>query len=80
MYIQRSSEAKRSYATVLKAATQFDGNRKGDLLTIDADNMAEFLEEFYQNSIVKPEEVDFVETYGCALKVITGHFQTLADS
>ncbi|XP_018570431.1 fatty acid synthase-like [Anoplophora glabripennis] len=68
MYIQRSSEARRSYASVLRAATQFDGNRKGDLLTIDPDNMAEFLEEFYQKCTVKPEEVDLIETYGCALK------------
>lgn len=69
MYIQRSSEARRSYASVLRAATQFDGNREGDLLTIDPDNMAEFLEEFYQKCTVKPEEVDLLEAYGCALKV-----------
>ncbi|KAJ8967373.1 hypothetical protein NQ314_002933 [Rhamnusium bicolor] len=68
MYIQKASEARRSYASVLNVATTFDGNREGNLLNMDVSNMVEFLEEFYEKIPVKPEEVDFVETYGCALK------------
>ncbi|KAJ8961709.1 hypothetical protein NQ318_021309 [Aromia moschata] len=68
MYIQKASEARRCYASVLNVATRFDGNREGDFCTIDVPNMVEFLEDFYQETPVKPEEVEFVEAYGCALK------------
>ncbi|CAG9823792.1 unnamed protein product [Phaedon cochleariae] len=68
LYIQRASEARRHYASIIHIATRFDGNREGDLLTVDSGNMVEFLEEFYEKSPVKPEQIEFVETYGCALK------------
>ncbi|KAJ8980787.1 hypothetical protein NQ317_004788 [Molorchus minor] len=70
MYIQKASDARRCYSTVLNATTRFDGNREGDLLTINVPNMVEFLEEFYEKLPVKPEEVQFVEAYGCAQKEI----------
>lgn len=49
-------------------ATRFDGNREGTLIDIDANNMAEFMEEFYEKVDVKPDEVEFVEAYGCGIK------------
>ncbi|RZB84952.1 fatty acid synthase, partial [Asbolus verrucosus] len=68
LYIQRASEARRCYATIVNCATQFDGNREGTLIDIDANNMAEFINDFYEECKVDPNEVEFVEAYGCALK------------
>lgn len=70
MYIQRASEARRSYASIMHVATRFDGNREGDLLTMDTNNMVDFLEDFYRESPVKAEQIEFVEAYGCGLKVM----------
>ncbi|KAK9878926.1 hypothetical protein WA026_003749 [Henosepilachna vigintioctopunctata] len=67
-FLQRASEAKRSYASVVHVATTFDGDREGKLLDLDVDNMAEFISEFYKNAKVDPKEVDFVEAYGGAIK------------
>lgn len=69
MYIQKASDARRSYASIVNVATQFDGNREGTLLDIDANNMAEFITDFYKDTNVDPKDVEFVETYGSALKV-----------
>ncbi|EEZ97866.2 fatty acid synthase [Tribolium castaneum] len=68
LYIQRASDAKRSYASIVNVATQFDGNREGTLLDIDSNNMAEFISDFYKDIDVDPKDVEFVETYGSALK------------
>ncbi|XP_060524806.1 fatty acid synthase-like [Cylas formicarius] len=69
LYIQKASEARRAYASVVNVATRFDGNREGTLLDISVPNMVEFMNEFYDRSSVKPEEVEFIETYGCANKI-----------
>lgn len=68
LYLQRASEAKRSYATILKANTCFNAPPTGNILQASAEKMIEFLEEFYEDSPVPPEKVEFVEAYGCGLK------------
>nr|XP_023020295.1 fatty acid synthase-like [Leptinotarsa decemlineata] len=70
MFIQRSSEARRIYGSIMHISTRFDGNHKGNLMNFEEENMTEFLEEFYQNCSVKPEEIDYVETHGCAIKLM----------
>ncbi|KAG5891275.1 hypothetical protein JTB14_019645 [Gonioctena quinquepunctata] len=70
MYIQRASEARRSYASIQHIATRFDGTHGGNLLNIEEKGIVEFLEEFYQKSPVKPEDIEYVETYGCGRKAI----------
>lgn len=75
MYIQRSGEARRNYATILASGTTFDGNRPGTLLEINSNNLAEFIEEVYEKTDVDPSEVQYVEAYGCALKVDIFIFQ-----
>lgn len=70
LYIQRSVDARRHYASVVNVATRFDGTTADSFLSIDEDNMVKFLEEFYEKCKVKPNDVEFVETYGCALKEI----------
>ncbi|KAL3278583.1 hypothetical protein HHI36_016128 [Cryptolaemus montrouzieri] len=69
-FMQRATEAKRSYANVVHVATSFDGNREGKLLDFDVDNMTEFISEFYETAKVDPREVEFVEAYGSAIKDI----------
>lgn len=70
-YIQKVSEAKRCYGTIVSVDTQFNGNTENEFLKIDNKRMKEFLEEFYSNSPIKPEQIDYLETYGCGIKVRT---------
>lgn len=51
--------------------TKFDGTSGDELLTINKDNMISFMQEFYSKCPVEPDEIDYVETYGCAIKVST---------
>ncbi|XP_057655807.1 fatty acid synthase-like [Diorhabda carinulata] len=70
LYIQRSTDARRQYASVVNVATRFDGTTSDKFLSIDEDNMVKFLEEFYEKCEVKSNDVEFVEAYGCGLKEI----------
>lgn len=69
LYIQKATDAKRSYASIVNVATMFNGNREGNLLTLDVPSMVNFMKDFYKNINVKPEDVEYVEAYGCAHKV-----------
>ncbi|CAG9858377.1 unnamed protein product [Phyllotreta striolata] len=69
-YVQRASKARRHYASVVHAASRFDGTNPGGFLDVGTDQMVEFLEEFYKKSPVKPTEIDFIEGHGCGLKNI----------
>lgn len=68
LYIQKASEARRSYASIVNVATTFDGNREGTLQDISVENLATFMNEFYEKIPIKPENVEFLETYGCGNK------------
>ncbi|CAH2007391.1 unnamed protein product [Acanthoscelides obtectus] len=70
MYLQKASQARRVYATIEGISTIFNGNQPGGLLDIDVNNMTEFMEDFYKDTSVKPEDVEYVETYGCGLKEV----------
>lgn len=69
MFIQKSTKAKRFYGSVVHVDTQFDGTNNNQLMKINTSNVIQFLEDFFRTSPVKPEEIDYVETYGCGLKV-----------
>uniref|UniRef100_A0AAR5P2C7 Malonyl-CoA:ACP transacylase (MAT) domain-containing protein n=1 Tax=Dendroctonus ponderosae TaxID=77166 RepID=A0AAR5P2C7_DENPD len=69
LYIQKASDARRSYASIVNVETLFDGNREGNIQNISVPNMVDFISKFYEKIDVKPEEVEFVETYGCGHKV-----------
>lgn len=69
LYIQKASEAKRSYASIVNVATMFDGNHEGNIQNLSVPNMVDFMKKFYQDLPVRPEDIEFVETYGCAHKV-----------
>ncbi|KAJ8922067.1 hypothetical protein NQ315_008708 [Exocentrus adspersus] len=78
MYVQRSSQARRCYASVLKAATRFDGYREGPLLDISVDNMEtdrkelEALERVYCKNRKAPLQIGSVKTN-------TGHSEASAS-
>lgn len=69
LYIQKACDAKRSYGSIVHVDTRFYGNTEKQLLKIDEDIMVEFLEDFYQVCSVSPNEIGYLETYGCGLKV-----------
>lgn len=69
LYIQKYCNAKRSYGSVVHVNTQYDGVSDNELLKINTSNMTTFLEDFFRSSPVKPEEIGYVETYGCGIKV-----------
>lgn len=49
--------------------TRIDGLITNQLTCINENRLVNFMEEFYEKCPVKPEAVDYVEAYGCALKV-----------
>ncbi|KAF7281302.1 hypothetical protein GWI33_004884 [Rhynchophorus ferrugineus] len=69
-YIQKASEAKRSYASIVNVGAIFDGTGEGNILNVTVPNMVNFLNDFYEKSPVKPDEIQFLETYGCGLKEV----------
>lgn len=76
MYIQRACTAKRVYATIVHSATIYDGVRDSPLLAIEESGMTEFLDKFYGDCKVDPNEVEYVEAFGCAIKVIEMNYRT----
>lgn len=71
LYLQRACDAKRIYATVVNAATMFNGYREGTLLDLDLPSMVDFMDNFYKKAGVNPDIVPFVEAYGSGQKVHT---------
>lgn len=69
MYLQKATDAKRCYGTILNVATEFNGNRGGPYLSYDVPCMIDFMERFYAKCGVDPREVEYLEAYGCGLKV-----------
>lgn len=70
LYIQKASDARRSYASIVNVATQFNGNRNGRILDLDVDCLTDFLGDFYAGCDVDPKDVEYVETYGSGQKHI----------
>ncbi|XP_071051537.1 fatty acid synthase-like [Onthophagus taurus] len=68
MLIQRASDAKRVYASVLHSATIFNGARDGPIFDQNLEGMTNFVDEFYEKCKINPADVEYVETYGCGVK------------
>lgn len=73
LYLQRADIAKRHYASIVHVDTVYNGIRKGPFMKLDADGMANFIENFYQKAGVDPADVQYVETHGCGIKVSQNH-------
>lgn len=70
LYLQRAKDAKRCYATVVKAESKQIGNQENGYAEISSSNVSNILEHFYSECNIDVKEVDYVEAYGCAKKVI----------
>ncbi|XP_072398837.1 fatty acid synthase-like [Diabrotica undecimpunctata] len=70
MVVQKSSECRKHYASIEHIATRFDGTTADRFMSIDENNMVEFLEDFYEKCRIKPNDIEYLETYGCGLKEI----------
>lgn len=73
MYLQRACEANRAYASVVHAASVYDGVRDGPILGIGQSGMTEFIDKFYKDCKVDPGLVSYVEAFGCGVKVSDSH-------
>lgn len=68
-YLQKAKDAKRSYATIVGVNTSFSGDRKGNFIELSDEKMVAFIRNFYDRCQVDPRDVEYVECYGCGLKV-----------
>lgn len=69
VYLQKSSMARRVYATVLGAKTNTDGNKEQGI-TFPAGNMQnKLIREVYEETGINPLDVSYVEAHGTGTKV-----------
>lgn len=69
MLLQKGSEAKRSYGTLLGVkSTQF-GDHRGHIIEHVGSDFKKCLLDAYEEADVDPATVEFVEAYGCGIKV-----------
>lgn len=71
LYITKASLAKRNYCTILHILTEYNGVHDGPYLHHDKPGMVDFMQKFYAKCKIDPSEVEYLETYGCGLPVIT---------
>ncbi|CAG9818816.1 unnamed protein product [Phaedon cochleariae] len=69
VYLQKSSAAKRVYATVLGARTNTDGNKEQGITFPSGAMQNKLIREVYDEIGVKPQEVAYVEAHGTGTKV-----------
>jgi len=69
IYIQKSTFANRSYATILHAKTNTDGNKEQGITFPAGAIQQVLLEEVYSEAGVNPADVTYVEAHGTGTKV-----------
>uniref|UniRef100_A0A2H8TDM0 Fatty acid synthase n=1 Tax=Melanaphis sacchari TaxID=742174 RepID=A0A2H8TDM0_9HEMI len=67
-YLQRASEAKRSYGTLLNVKSMHFGNHSGHLLNHDGKHFKSLLLDSYKEANIDPATVDFIEAHGSGIK------------
>lgn len=70
MLLQRASEAKRSYCTLLNVKSTLFGDHQGPLINHVMDDFKSLLQDCYREANVDPTTVEYVEAYGSGLNVI----------
>lgn len=70
MFLQRASEAKRSYGTLVNVKSMYFGDNPGQLVKYVKNQFKTLLLESYMESNIDPASVEFVEAYGSGIKVI----------
>uniref|UniRef100_A0AC35U6Z3 Carrier domain-containing protein n=1 Tax=Rhabditophanes sp. KR3021 TaxID=114890 RepID=A0AC35U6Z3_9BILA len=69
IFLQRSSNAKRIYATIVHAKSNTDGYKEQGITFPSGERQANLLEEVYREADVDPNTVTYVETHGTGTKV-----------
>jgi len=70
LYLQKASEAKRSYGTLLNVKSMQFGNHIENITEYDGNHFKSLLLDSYKEANIDPATVDFIEAYGSGIKVI----------
>ncbi|CAI6347084.1 unnamed protein product [Macrosiphum euphorbiae] len=68
LYLQKASEAKRSYGTLLNVKSMQYGNHDRTLTEHDGNYFKSLLLDSYKEADIDPATVDFIEAYGSGIK------------
>jgi len=69
VFLQKSSAARRSYATVVEALTNNDGFKDQGITFPNGTMQNKLIKEVYAKCGVNPAEVSYVEAHGTGTKV-----------
>lgn len=69
VYLQKSSQAKRVYATIMNAKTNTDGNKPQGITFPSGEMQKKLIREVYNEAGVNPADVAYVEAHGTGTKV-----------
>jgi len=70
MYLQKASEAKRSYGTLLSVRSVQFGDHEGHISEHSGNNFKSLLLDSYKQANIDPASVEYIEAYGSGIKVI----------
>jgi len=70
MYLQKASEAKRSYGTLLSVKSVQFGDHGGHITEHNGNNFKSLLLDSYKQANIDPASVEYIEAYGSGIKVI----------
>lgn len=74
MLLQKASEAKRSYGTLLNVKSMQFGDHNEHISSHENKHFKSLLVDCYKEVNVDPSSVDFVEAYGSGIKVLRNKF------
>ncbi|XP_072160819.1 fatty acid synthase [Bemisia tabaci] len=72
-FLQRATDARRHWATVVGGSQKFLGTKKGNVLAFDEGPVKEMMRELYFKWNVDPADVGYIEADGCGIKVSMNH-------
>jgi len=70
MLLQKASEAKRSYGTLLSVKSVQYGDHEGHITEHARSNFKSLLLDTYREANIDPATVEYVEAYGSGIKVM----------
>ena len=69
LFLQRKSDAKRIYATVLSTGVNIDGNKRMGMFFPSAETQEELMVQVYKDANVDPLQVNYFEAHATGTKV-----------
>ena len=70
LFLQRKSDAKRIYATVLHSRVNIDGNKKVGMFFPSSEAQQDLMEKTLKEANIDPLKVTYFEAHGTGTKVI----------